>query len=130
MESKETTPKKKKSTEPNYLLIILACAVVFFLLWRAVNGTGKKKEPSYELYAQTYSQMFIKENYYSDADFPTQKYDIVSQGRRYDVKGKFSHNGEVYTFECIGEYPKASTDEYHIEYLALNNKIVFDIVGK
>ena len=128
MENTETQAKKAK--EPNYLVIILICAVLFFLLWRAVNGSGKKKEPDYELYAQTYSQMFIKENYYSDADFPLQRYDIVSQGRRYDVKGKFSHGGTVYTFECIGEYPKASTDEYHIQYLALNNNIVFDVIGK
>lgn len=124
------TSTKKKTNEPSWLLIILICAVAFFLLWRVVNGSGKKKEPSYELYAQTYSQMFIQENYYADAKFPTQKYDIVSQGRRYDVSGKFDSNGNSYTFECIGEYPKASTDEYHIEYLAINNKIVFDIIGK
>lgn len=122
--------QKKKSNEPNYILIIAIAAVAVFLLWRASTGSSKKREPSYELYAQTYSQLFIQENYYSDAKFPTQKYNIVSTSRRYDVSGKFNHEGKTYTFECIGEYPKASTDEYHIEYLAINNNIVFDIIGK
>lgn len=129
MENQEAAPKKK-SNEPNYLLIIVIVVGFFFLLWRASNKPAKKKEPDYELYAQTYSQLFIQENYYSDAKFPTQKYNIVSTGRRYDVSGKFNHEGKTYTFECIGEYPKASTDEYHIEYLAINNNIVFDIIGK
>ena len=126
----EIKREEKKSNSPNVLLIILIVGVLLVGLWFAVNGSGKKKTPNYELTAQAAAQIFIRENYFSDADFPTQKYDIVSQGRRYDVKGKFSHGGVVYKFECIGEFPTASTDEFDIEYLSLNNKIVFDVVGK
>ena len=126
----QVTQEVKKSNSPNVLLIILIVGALLVGMWFAVNGNGKKKEPNYALTAQAASQIFIRENYFSDADFPTQKYDIVSQGHRYDVKGKFSHNGVVYKFECIGEFPAASTDEFDIEYLSLNNEIVFDVVGK
>ena len=119
----------QKSNQPNYILIFLIIGALPVWLWFAVNGDSKKKEPNYQLAAQSYSQLYIKENYYSDAEFPTQRYSIVSQGNRYDVSGKFSHAGVVHTFEIIGSFPKKNTDEYHIEYVAIDNTILLDAIG-
>lgn len=122
--------KEKESNSPNVLKIIIIVGVILAIMWFSLNGTGKSKEPNYELAAQSFSQLFIKENYFSNVKFPTQRYNIVSQGRRYDVSGKFDRDGTVHTFECIGEFPMANTKQYNIEYLAVDNNIVFDIVGK
>lgn len=122
--------EKKDSNSPNVLKIIIIIGVLLVITWFSLNGTGKSKEPNYELAAQSFSQLFIRENYFSDAKFPAQRYNIVSQGRRYDVSGKFDRDGTVHTFECIGEFPMANTKQYNIEYLAIDNNIVFDIVGK
>ncbi|MBQ7436059.1 MAG: hypothetical protein IJV30_01890 [Oscillospiraceae bacterium] len=122
--------EKKDSNSPNVLKIIIIIGVLLVITWFSLNGTGKSKEPNYELAAQSFSQLFIKENYFSNVKFPTQRYNIVSQGRRYDVSGKFDRDGTVHTFECIGEFPMANTKQYNIEYLAVDNNIVFDIVGK
>lgn len=121
-----TEGEKKSNKIRGYIFLAV---ILVGIIWMAVS-CNKKLEPHYELSAQSYSMLYIKENYYSDADFPTQKYDIVSQGRRYDVKGKFSHAGVVYTFEIIGEFPKENTDEYRIEYVAIDNRVMLDAIGK
>ena len=120
-----------KERKRNKAVLWIGAGIILLLLIVA-GGGFKAKTPNYESSARTYSQLYIEENYYSDAEFDYRSVQVLSveSVRRYDITGKFSHGGEVYTFEVIGEFPKSNTTEYRIEYVAINNQILLDAIGK
>lgn len=117
---------KKKKKEPSIILIVIIVLGLFAWAYFSMTG-GKKKEPHYDVSAQAYSQLYIKQNYYPDADFPTQRYNVVNTNRRYDVSGKFTADGKNHTFEVIGEFPYANTKEFHVKYVAIDNNIMLNL---
>ena len=91
--------KKRNTSSGVLIVVVLAVIIGLSLTFCTRKSTHKETEEDRQIAAITYAEIYIKDNYYSDAEFKISEQTAVKKDGYYLVNGRFSHNGQVFFYD-------------------------------